>query len=168
MSTPSGLSPNPPAAQGAGRHPVPSTPRAIGMLMARIPCSARDARRILAAAADLADVPVDDLALAITTTPAGSLLPTRLERALRHAVEAAHTPTPASETHKQTNPALVPNAARTEEALTRLRGCQARLATTPDDPAAIRAMDDAAYTLCILMGHATTADAITAAENQLT
>lgn len=95
MSTPSGLSPNPPATQGDGRHPAPepSTPRALGMLMARVPCSARDARRILPAAADLAGAPVDDLALAITTTPAGSLLPTRLERALRHAVEAARSTT---------------------------------------------------------------------------
>ncbi|MCY0922114.1 MULTISPECIES: DUF5133 domain-containing protein [unclassified Streptomyces] len=166
MSTPSGLSPDPPATQGDGRHPAPepSTPRAVGMLMARVPCSARDARRILAAAADLAGLPVDDLALAITTTPAGSLLPTRLERALRHAIEAAHTP---SEPGSQADPALVPNAARTEEALTRLRGCQARLATTPDDPAAMRAMDDAAYTLCILMGRATTHEAIAAAETQL-
>lgn len=144
--------------------PVPAGNRAVGMLMATTPCSARDALRILATAADLADVAVEDLAAAMTATACGTALPARLERALRRSVEAARTRGPAGGPRTA---GLAPNPARTEEVLTRLRGCQARLAAAPHDPAALRAMDDTAYTLCVLMGRPTALEAITAAEELL-
>ncbi|MFJ7265413.1 DUF5133 domain-containing protein [Streptomyces sp. NPDC099050] len=154
-----------PAARTPG-HPVPAPTGnwAVGMLMATTPCSARDALRILATAADLADVAVRDLAAAMTATSCGTALPARLERALRRAVEAARTRGPAGGPR---GAGLAPNPARTEEVLTRLRGCQARLAASPHDPGALRAMDDTAYTLCVLMGRATALEAIAAAEAQL-
>lgn len=158
-----------PAATRAHGHPAPAAAAptgnwAVGMLMATTPCSARDALRILATAADLADVAVEDLAAAMTATACGTALPARLERALRRAVEAARTPGPGGGPRAT---ALAPNPARTEEVLTRLRGCQARLAAAPQDPAALRAMDDTAYTLCVLMGRPTALEAINAAEEQL-
>ncbi|MFD6892233.1 DUF5133 domain-containing protein [Streptomyces sp. NPDC059957] len=162
--------PTPPTRQASAArthgHPVPAPTGnwAVGMLMATTPCSARDALRVLATAADLADVPVADLAAAITAASCGTTLPARLERALRRAVEAARTRGTAAGPRAA---GLAPNPARTEEVLTRLRGCQARLAASPHDPAALRAMDDTAYTLCVLMGRATALEAITAAEEQL-
>lgn len=142
--------------------PAPTGGWAVGMLMATTPCSARDALRILATAADLADVSVADLAAAMAATACGTALPTRLDRALRRAVEAARGPVDGPR-----RAGLAPNPARTEEVLTRLRGCQARLAASPQDPAALRAMDDTAYTLCVLMGRPTAHEAISAAEEQL-
>ncbi|MBT2470652.1 DUF5133 domain-containing protein [Streptomyces sp. ISL-66] len=91
---------------------------------------------------------------------AAGTLPVRLERALRHAVKAARTPTRA----RTPQTGIRPNRERAEEVLSRLRGCQARLLATPADPGALRAMDDAAYTLCVLMGRPTAHGAVLAAE----
>ncbi|MEU2117404.1 DUF5133 domain-containing protein [Streptomyces sp. NPDC016459] len=137
--------------------------RAVGVLMAATPCTTRDAKRILAAAADLARINVHDLAVAVVAGTEGTPLPARIERALRRAVEAART----SKASAPASVGLAPNRQRTEEVLTRLRGCRARLAAEPGDPAAARAMDDAAYTLCVLMGRPTTHDAVLAAERHL-
>lgn len=172
MPTPGELTPPTRQAPPARTHghpvarpvPAPTGGWAVGMLMATTPCSARDAQRILATAADLAEVSAEELATAMTATSCGATLPARFERALRRAVEAARTRAPASGTDR---PGLAPNPARTEEVLTRFRGCQARLAASPQDPGALRAMDDTAYTLCVLMGRATALEAISAAEEQL-
>ncbi|MET9857328.1 DUF5133 domain-containing protein [Streptomyces sp. NPDC006450] len=127
------------------------------------PCTARDARRILAAAADLAHSTTDGLAAAMVAGTRGERVPAHVERAVRRAVEAARTPGVPSR-----HPVgLMPARARTEEVLTRLRGQQARLAARPDDPAERRAMDDAAYTLCVLMGRPTVHMAVLAALEHL-
>ncbi|MGR4879882.1 DUF5133 domain-containing protein [Streptomyces sp. LARHCF249] len=132
--------------------------------MARTPCSAREARQILAAAAELADVAVEDMAAALAAGSRGVPVPPQVARALHRAVEAARTP-------RSPSPALsvgiLPSRHRTEEALRRLRDCQSRLAAAPTDPDALRAMDDVTYTLCVLMGRATAADALLAAEHHL-
>lgn len=62
---------------------------------------------------------------------------------------------------------ILPARTRVEEALTRLRGCRGRLAVAPEDPAALRAMDDAAYALCVLMGRPTVHEDVLAAEAHL-
>ncbi|MEV7723637.1 DUF5133 domain-containing protein [Streptomyces sp. NPDC101733] len=134
--------------------------------MASTPCTARDARLILAAAADLARVTDVDVAVAMATAPGGVPAPRRVARALRRAVEAARTPSaPAAPTAPRIG--LLPSRARTEEVLSRLRACRARLANAPDDADALRAMDDAAYTLCVLMGRPRTHEAVLAAERHL-
>ncbi|CAM5318834.1 hypothetical protein SAVIM338S_00726 [Streptomyces avidinii] len=140
----------------------PTTASAVGMLMAATPCSVRDAEQILAVAADLADVNVLDLAAAMAAGPGSGSLPVRLERALRQAVGAARAPRRAGAPPAGTG--IQPNRERAEEVLSRLRGCQARLLATPADPGALRAMDDAAYTLCVLMGRPTAHGAVAAAE----
>ncbi|MBT2450860.1 DUF5133 domain-containing protein [Streptomyces sp. ISL-43] len=131
--------------------------------MATTPCSVRDAERILATAADLANVNVLDMAAAMTAGPGGTPVPVRLERALRHAIRAARTPL----RPKTARTGVLPSRTRAEEVLSRLRGCQARLAATPSDPGALRAMDDAAYTLCVLMDRPTAHEAVLAAEELL-
>ncbi|MFJ3519351.1 DUF5133 domain-containing protein [Streptomyces sp. NPDC090131] len=56
---------------------------------------------------------------------------------------------------------------RTEEALRRLWECRARLVMAPEDIAAQRAMGDAAYTLCVLMGSPTAREAVIVAQRRL-
>ncbi|MFD3872715.1 DUF5133 domain-containing protein [Streptomyces sp. NPDC058623] len=138
--------------------------RALGLLMASTPCTARHARLILATAADLAQVTVAELAGAMARAPGEgpASAPGRVVRALHRAVEAARTP--AAPTPGATPP---PSRTRTEEVLSRLRGCQARLTNTPHDPGAVRAMDDAAHTLCVLMGRPSAHEAVLAAERHL-
>ncbi|MGW0749168.1 DUF5133 domain-containing protein [Streptomyces sp. NPDC002587] len=133
---------------------------AVGMLMATTPCTARDARHILAAAADLAHTTPDALAAVLVAGARGTPVPVHFERAVRRAMEAARTPAPPAGRRI----GLTPSRTRTEEVLTRLRGCQAGLAATPGDPVALWAMDDAAYTLCVLMGRASVHEAVLAAE----
>ncbi|WP_327360077.1 DUF5133 domain-containing protein [Streptomyces sp. NBC_01296] len=131
--------------------------------MAATPCTARDARRILEVAADLADTTPDALAAAMVAGTRGTPVPVHIERALHRAMDAGRSPAPSV----GRGSVLTPARARTEEVLTRLRGCQARLAAAPEDPVALRAMDDAGYTLCVLMGRATVHEAVLAAEARL-
>ncbi|MFF3861313.1 DUF5133 domain-containing protein [Streptomyces sp. NPDC002209] len=131
--------------------------------MAATPCTARDARRILEVAADLAHTTPDALATAMVAGTRGTPVPVHVERALHRAMDAGRIPVPSV----RRGSVLTPARARAEEVLTRLRGCQARLAAAPDDPAALRAMDDAGYTLCVLMGRATVHEAVLAAEARL-
>ncbi|MFE2323821.1 DUF5133 domain-containing protein [Streptomyces sp. NPDC059385] len=131
--------------------------------MAATPCTARDAHRILEAAAHLACTTPDALAATMVAGARGTPVPVHVERALHRAMDAGRTPVPSVGPGR----VLTPARSRTQEVLTRLRGCQARLAAAPDDPAALRAMDDAGYTLCVLMGRATVHEAIRAAEARL-
>ncbi|MFZ3467794.1 hypothetical protein ACODT3_38420 [Streptomyces sp. 4.24] len=111
--------------QGSPGRPLlarPTAASAVGMLMATTPCSVRDAEKILAAAADLADVNVLDVAAAMAAGPGGTPLPALLERALRHAVTAARTPSRAAEART----GVLPSRTRAEEVLSRLRGWRPR------------------------------------------
>ncbi|MFE9462795.1 DUF5133 domain-containing protein [Streptomyces virginiae] len=142
---------------------APTTVRAVGMLMAATPCGARDAHRILAAAADLVRSSPDAVAAVIVEGSCGTPVPGHVERAVRRAMEAART------SGRPEGPlvGLLPAATRVQEVLTRLRVCRSRLGVAPEDPAALRAMDDAAYTLCVLMCRPTVHEAVLAAEARL-
>ncbi|MGW1772046.1 DUF5133 domain-containing protein [Streptomyces sp. NPDC002104] len=142
----------------------PVTAWATGMLMATVPCSAREATQILQATADLAGLPAAEVAAALVATARGDAVPAHVERALHRTVLAAQSPS-SPEQARETG--LRPSPTRTEEVLSRLRGCQARLAQAPSDPGALRAMDDAAYTLCVLIGQPRLQNAIAAAELHL-
>ncbi|WP_371679993.1 DUF5133 domain-containing protein [Streptomyces sp. NBC_01276] len=130
------------------------------------PCPAREAHRVLAAAAAAAHIGVEGLAAAMAAAAWGVKAPKGVERALRRAVEAART---AGAEGAGTVPArpLVPSRERTQEALGRFRGCRAWLWADPADAGARRAMDDATYTLCVLMGRPTAHEALRAAELRL-
>ncbi|MGO4455981.1 DUF5133 domain-containing protein [Streptomyces sp. M-16] len=143
-----------------------ATAWAVGVVMVVTPCPAREAHRVLAAAAAAAHIGVEGLAAAMAAAAWGVKAPKRVERALRRAVEAART---AGADGAGTSPArpLVPSRERTQEALGRFRGCRAWLWADPADAAARRAMDDATYTLCVLMGRPTAHEALRAAELRL-
>ncbi|MER6319641.1 DUF5133 domain-containing protein [Streptomyces sp. NPDC001581] len=134
--------------------------------MALTPCSARDARVVLASAATAAHVTVAELAGAVIAAPHGTALPAHVERALRHAVEAARSPVrPAPAPAPPV--AMLANRALTERLLARFRACQATLAAEPGSEDARREMDDVAYTLCVLMGRLRAYDAVMAAQDRL-
>ncbi|AWZ16547.1 hypothetical protein DRB96_34965 [Streptomyces sp. ICC1] len=141
----------------------PVTAWAIGMLMAKVPCSAREATQILQAAADMAHLSAAEIAAAVVSGARGEAAPAHVERALRRTVLVARSASPGA----ARGTGLLPSLTRTEEVLSRLHGCRARLAQAPGDPGALRAMDDAAYTPCVLLGQPRLRLAISAAEQHL-
>ncbi|MFD6888031.1 DUF5133 domain-containing protein [Streptomyces sp. NPDC059957] len=140
----------------------PVTAWATGMLMAAVPCSAREAAQILQAAAERVNVSAADIAAVLVATAPGEVAPDHIERALHLTVLAVRSlPAGPRET------GLLPSLPRTQEVLARLQRCRARLARAPGDPDALRAMDDAAYTLCVLLGQPHLRLAISAAEQHV-
>ncbi|MFD6229205.1 DUF5133 domain-containing protein [Streptomyces sp. NPDC060232] len=138
------------------------------MVMATAPCGTREARLVLAAAAERAQVPVADFAAAVVAGAHGEPVPARWDRALRRAVEALLCPRPGQEGGRGVRGVgLLPSRARTGEVLARFRVSRERLAAAPGDGTARRAMDDVAYTLCVLMGRSTVHEAVLAAELHL-
>lgn len=144
----------------------PLLPWAVGMVMAMTPCAQRDAQRILAAAAEAAHTTPSGLAAAMVAGSRGAAVPTHLRRALRRAMEVARTP-PLSPGDRPRGVALTPSHSRTEKALSELRTYQAVLAAAPSNTDARRMLDDAAYTLCVLLGKTTLHDAVLSAEQRL-
>ncbi len=157
-----------------GHVPVLRGERAVewatGMVMALTPCGTREARLVLAAAAELAQVPVADFAAAVVAGAHGEPVPARWDRALRRAVGALLGPRPGlgpEGGRGVRGVGLLPSRARTGEVLARFRASRERLAAAPGDGAARSAMDDDAYTLCVLMGRSTLHEAVMAAELHL-
>ncbi|MFF4260907.1 DUF5133 domain-containing protein [Streptomyces virginiae] len=135
--------------------------RALGMLMALTPCTAPAARGILDVAASAAGTTALEVAAALAESPRGGPLPRRVERALRMAVKAARTPA------GEPPSGLLPSRSRAQEVLACFRACQDRVQAAPGDMDARRALDDAAYTLCVLMGRRNPYQAVGAAEAYL-
>ncbi|MFD9355679.1 DUF5133 domain-containing protein [Streptomyces sp. NPDC060031] len=145
-------------------HPVveePAVAWAVGVLMALTPCTAPAARRILAVAAGTAGITVREVARALAEYARGVPVPRRVERALRMAVRASRTPA------DELPGGLLPGRSRAQVALARFRVCRDRVRAAPGDAEARRALDDAAYTLCILMGRRNPHQAVRAAEEYL-
>ncbi|MEU1348693.1 DUF5133 domain-containing protein [Streptomyces sp. NPDC005775] len=162
---PGGRSPSPETAASAAQAPVdePRAAWAVGMVMAVTPCSARDARRVLDAAAKAAGITPAEVAAAMAAGARGGAVPARVERALHRAVAAARSVSP-----RGACVVLMPSRSRTAEVLAEFRDCQARLTAAPSDLRARQALDDAAYTLCVLLGRTGAHDAVLAAEQHLT
>ncbi|MFF2785986.1 DUF5133 domain-containing protein [Streptomyces sp. NPDC058049] len=119
------------------------------MLMATTPATAREAERILSAAAVGAGLPETALAAAVLDTSRGKPVPARPERALRQAVHTARTPDPAPSS--ASGPYLLPLREDAERALGRFFETRLRLTAAPADPETRRAFEDSLFTLCILM-----------------
>lgn len=132
--------------------PEPAVERAVGMLMAAIPGPARLAGQVLSAAAARAGAGVGELALALATTPDGTPLPSGIDRAVRDAVEAARRPEAAGAQAPASSPLLLPTRTEVERALGRFTEARVRLTADPADEAARQAMEDAVFTLSVLMG----------------
>ncbi|MGW1763811.1 anti-sigma factor antagonist [Streptomyces sp. NPDC002073] len=134
---------------GAGPvAPEPVVPQAVGMVMAGTPCLADDAERILACAAALACTTVAEFARALVAS-GGAPLPTRLDRCLRQSVAAGRSS--AARPAPPASDLLLPALAETEHALGRFFDARIRLRSAPADEEARRALEDAVYTLCVLM-----------------
>lgn len=155
----------PEAAVSAAQPPIdePRAAWAVGTVMAVTPCSARDARWVLGVAAKAAGVTPAEVAAAMAAGSRGTAMPAVVERALHRAVATARTVSPRSACI-----GLMPSRARTEEVLAEFRACQSRLTAAPSDMRARQALDDAAYTLCVLLGRTGVHDAVLAAEQHLT
>lgn len=112
---------------------------------------------ILDAAARAAAVTARQVVAALAERSRGGQPPRRIERALRLAVEAARAPA------AEPSCALVPELGRVTEVLDRFRASRARLRADPADAEARQGLDDAAYTLCVLMGRRTAYQALRSA-----
>ncbi|MFD6185020.1 DUF5133 domain-containing protein [Streptomyces goshikiensis] len=138
-----------------------AVPWAVGMTMATVPCSARAAGRVLAAAAARVRISVAELAAAMVAESRGTPLPALVGRALNQAVRAAQASPDAGS--GRAGPGLMPSTEDAERALGRFFDARLRLVAAPADEAARRALEDALYTLCVLMAEPTGHAAVVAA-----
>ncbi|MGW5848903.1 DUF5133 domain-containing protein [Streptomyces sp. NPDC055254] len=139
----------------------PVTAQALGMIMALTPCTVREARTVLTAASEMAGVTPMAVARALVNESRGGGVPSGVERGLRLAIGAARV-SPAPRVR-----GLLPCPERTAEALARFRECRRRVRATPGDAGARGELDDAAYTLCVLMARRTVHEAVLAAMRHL-
>lgn len=135
--------------------------QAVTVLMAVVPCGADTARRILAEAARASGTGLREAAEAALVLGDGGKPPSPLGRALADAVDEAR-----SDTEPVTQPytRLLPDPQAIGELLKRHRGLRRRALATPGDPAVRDGLDDATYTLCILMGRRNAYTALRSAE----
>ncbi|WP_329448268.1 DUF5133 domain-containing protein (plasmid) [Streptomyces sp. NBC_01426] len=142
-----------PRLQGPGTPPAaplsePARSWAVGMLMATLPGPAHLAEQVLSAAATRAGLAESEVARAMVAGSRGTPLPADIEQALDHAVQAGRRPGTGS---RRAGSFLLPTREDAERALGRFFDARVRLCAAPDDPEARRAVDDAVYTLCVLM-----------------
>ncbi|MEU9417916.1 DUF5133 domain-containing protein [Streptomyces sp. NPDC048272] len=130
--------------------------------MATTPAPARVAEHILITAAIREGLSPPELAEAMYAASRGTPLPSRVDRAVRQAVQAARTRDGAPTAHHE--PPLMPLRVDAERALGRFFDARLRLTAHPTDPVTRRDFEDSLFTLCVLMGrpnaHAAVSDAV--------
>ncbi|WP_063838086.1 DUF5133 domain-containing protein [Streptomyces yangpuensis] len=138
---------------------------ATGMVMAMVPCTAGSARRVLGDAARAAGVTLRLMARTVVATRAcPAEVDPDCERALRTAIGYARAPQPLS---PPTEGTVLPAPDVLRRHLEHLRAVRRRTLAAPDDPALRAALEDAAYTLCVLMGQRHAHGALLAAEERV-
>ncbi|MER7463023.1 DUF5133 domain-containing protein [Streptomyces sp. NPDC097981] len=135
--------------------------QAVTVLMAMVPCGADTARRILADAARAADAGPLETAEAVLAPTGGRAPRAPLGKALKNAMDEARSVT---ETVTQPYTRLLPDPQAIRELLKRHRGLRHRALAAPHDLAVRNELDDATYTLCILMGQRNAYTALRSAE----
>ncbi|GHE72438.1 DUF5133 domain-containing protein [Streptomyces vinaceus] len=135
--------------------------RAVTVLMAVVPCGAETARRILADAARTAGAGRRETAEAVLVRESGGKPPAQLGKALAEALDEARCATEPL-THPYTR--LLPDPRTIAGLLKRHRALRRRALAAPGDTAVRDELDDATYTLCILMGRRNAYAALRAAE----
>ncbi|MDJ0385607.1 DUF5133 domain-containing protein [Streptomyces sp. G-G2] len=150
-----------PAQARPPRLPPPSGPfaarsdtaRAVGVVMSLVPCGTETARHVLARTARATEGDAHRAAEAVLALIRGRDPHDPVQQALRTAIVAART---------MPGPGPGPGAQRIRPGLDVLRAHLARFRelrrlalTTPSDPAVQARLDDAAYTLCVLVGNRT-------------
>ncbi|MFD9306678.1 DUF5133 domain-containing protein [Streptomyces sp. NPDC060048] len=136
--------------------------RATGVVMALVPCTADTARRILTNAAHAAAATTRDLAENLIATHAHAPADPRLEALLRTEINRAQNPSATTPLGLRPPPQVL------RKHLNHLRAARRRTLAAPHDAAQRAELDDAAYTLCVLMGQRNAPAALLAAEEQLT
>ncbi|WP_405442547.1 DUF5133 domain-containing protein [Streptomyces avidinii] len=128
--------------------------------MALVPCDSGCARRILSESASAADVCLQEAAWAAVASLRGDPMPPppELESAVRAAIDRVLTEA------RPPGPRLIPNPYVLRQHLARFRDLRRRIFAAPEDPSLRTRYDDAAYTLCVLLGHRSVHHALTAAE----
>ncbi|MFF8261238.1 DUF5133 domain-containing protein [Streptomyces virginiae] len=138
---------------------------ATGTVMALVPCTAESARRVLGDAARAAGVTLRLMARTVIATRARPAdVDPDCERALRAAIGHARSRQPPSPPAPGT---LLPAPDVLRGHLNHLRALRRRTLAAPDDAALRAALDDAAYTLCVLMGQRNAHSALLAAEERV-
>ncbi|MGW7101754.1 DUF5133 domain-containing protein [Streptomyces sp. NPDC054838] len=133
--------------------------RATGILMALVPCGADTARRLLTATAQETGTTVEESAGAAVALLSGQDEPTAVQQALRTAMRRAR-----SGPEQGAGARLLPGADVLREHVTRFRALRRELLGAPGDLVLQSRLDDATYTLCVMMGRRTPHDALKAAE----
>ncbi|MFD3328379.1 DUF5133 domain-containing protein [Streptomyces sp. NPDC058701] len=129
---------------------------AVGMLMATVPSPARLAEQALSTAAVQAGLSEIEVARAMVAGSRGTPIPAAIEEALNDAVRAARRPVGS----RRSGSFLMPTRVDADRALTRFFDARVRLYAAPGDPGARRAVDDAVYTLCVLMAQPSPYEAV--------
>ncbi|WP_419248251.1 DUF5133 domain-containing protein [Streptomyces virginiae] len=120
--------------------------RATVILMALVPCTAATSRRIVADAARSAGVGPDEVAAAVLAMRVGEPVAPAVDEALRRVLADARTlPTPATSSWLPPRPDVL------RRHVNHLRAARRRAVAAPDDTGVRGELEDAAYTLCILM-----------------
>ncbi|WP_037835993.1 DUF5133 domain-containing protein [Streptomyces sp. NRRL S-244] len=135
--------------------------RAVTVLMAMVPCGADTARQILGDTAWAAGTGLRETAEAVLLLGSGGKPPAPLGRALADAMDEARSATePVTPPYTR----LLPDPQAIGELLKRHRALRRRALAAPHDPAVRDELDDATYTLCILMGQRNAYTALRSAE----
>ncbi|MEV6734888.1 MULTISPECIES: DUF5133 domain-containing protein [unclassified Streptomyces] len=136
--------------------------QAVTVLMAVVPCGSDTARRILADTARAAGVALLETAEAVLALGGCRALPASLGTALQAAMDGARSATAPPVAQPYTR--LLPDPQTIGELLKRHRGLRRRALAAPHDLAVRNELDDATYTLCILMGQRNACTALRSAE----
>ncbi|WP_328965467.1 DUF5133 domain-containing protein [Streptomyces virginiae] len=133
--------------------------RATVILMALVPCTAATSRRIVADAARSAGAGPDEVAAAVLAMRVGEPVAPAVDEALRRVLADARTlPTPATSSWLPPRPDVL------RRHVNHLRAARRRAVAAPDDTGVRGELEDAAYTLCILMEQRSAHAALLAAE----
>ncbi|MET9696799.1 DUF5133 domain-containing protein [Streptomyces sp. NPDC006529] len=135
--------------------------RAVGVVMALVPCTAATARRILANTARSARTSTLELSVAVLALRTRAPVDPLLEALLGLEISRAQTPPVGGAPAAGAQPRVL------REQLSRLRAARRRTLAAPHDPAQRAELDDAAYALCLLTGQRNAHAALLAAEAHL-
>ncbi|MFI6144688.1 DUF5133 domain-containing protein [Streptomyces sp. NPDC051109] len=141
--------------------PQRAAEQAVTVLMAVVPCGADTARQILGVTARAAGTGLRETAEAVLLLRGGRKPTAPLGRALADAMDEARS---AAEPETRPYTRLLPDPQAIGELLKRHRGLRRRALAAPHDPAVRDELDDATYTLCVLMGQRNAYTALRSAE----
>ncbi|MFF8261434.1 DUF5133 domain-containing protein [Streptomyces virginiae] len=133
--------------------------RAVGVLMALVPCTAGEARRILAEVAKAAGIGSRETAEAVLASRNGGPVPAAVEDVLRRSLARARG-LPGAPPGSWSPP----HADDLRRHVNHLRAARRRALAAPDDAGIRGELEEAVYALCVVMGQRSAHSAVLAAE----